>query len=172
MYLSRGLLASRRIRVCLVASYLIRRLSTALLGVGHHRVVALYVFKLAYGQRGPRNYVSLQDPLPSASSSASRPLLFYSTVYSTPIRYFPLARAFIALVLVIRRKGKWAKDSRVMLLRVLEKSKPLKASTSNPSLSFPIRIINRWPWMFSHGICRKKRAAQRGGKMTKNAAEK
>jgi hypothetical protein len=145
--------------MCLAASYLIRRLSTALLGVGHHRVAALYVFKLAYGQRAAQNYVSLQDPPLSVSPSASSLILFFSSVYSTPIRYFPLARAFIALVLVIRRKGKWAKDSRATLLRLLEKSKPLRASASNLSLSFPrpIRITCRWVWMFqSWGFAGKK----------------
>lgn len=73
---SRGLLALQRTRVCLAASYLIRCLSTTLLGVGHHRVAALYVFKLAYGQRAVQNYVSLQDPSLPVSPSASRPLFF------------------------------------------------------------------------------------------------
>lgn len=65
--------------------------------------------------------------------------LFLSSVYSASIRYFPLARAFIALVLRRsegnlrpRGEGKWTKDSRTMLLRVPEESKSAKASASNP----------------------------------------
>lgn len=178
---SRGLLASRRTHVYLAASYLIRRLSTTLLGVRHHRVAALYVFKLAYGQRAARSELRFSSR-PSASRLSRFSLslspflaLYFSSVYSTPIRYFLLARAFIALVLVIRRKGKWAKDSRATLLRVLEKSKPLRALASNPSLSFPrpIRITSRRAWgCFSHGDCRKKRATRRDGEAMRSAMEK
>jgi len=170
---SRGLLASRRPRVCLAASYLIRRLSTALLGVGHHRVAPCTCSSWPTASE-PHGitflFKTLRFPLLS-------PLLglFFSSIYSTPIRYFPLARAFIALVLVSWRKRKWAKDSGATLLRVLEKSKPLRALTSNPSLSFlrPIQITSRWARMFSHGDYRKKTSCTRiGGEVMKNTAEK
>lgn len=53
------------------------------------------------GEQPARNYSSLQDLLSfrpaDASAAALPPALFFSPVYSASIRYFPLARAFIAL---------------------------------------------------------------------------
>lgn len=146
---SRGLLASRRTRVCLAASYLIRRLSTALLGVGHHRVAALYVFKLADGQRAAQNYVSLQE-----KPSASRFSLHLSSSSFLP-SIQRRSGTFRSLALLLRSYS-WSEGREngrrtpATLLRLLEKSKPLRASASNPSPSFPrpIRITSRWVWMF------------------------
>lgn len=99
---SRGLLAPRCTpRVCLAASYLIRRLSTALLGAEHYRVAVCTC----------SSWPTASEPLEItvlfkiSRVPVSLRVLSFSSVYSASIRYFPLARAFIALVLGIWRKS-------------------------------------------------------------------
>jgi len=106
-------------------SYLIRRLSTALLGVGHHHLATSYVFKLAYGQRVAQNYVSLQDPPLPTSPSIS--LLFF--------RLFNVDQVLSARSRFYCARIRDPKEEKMgeglphneLLLRVLEKSKPLRA---------------------------------------------
>lgn len=105
---SRSLLAPRcNPRVCLAASYLIRRLSTALLGAGHYRVAVCTCSSWPTASE-PLEITVLFKILPRPPHLPPLFFLrlpFFSSVYSASIRYFPLARAFIALVLGIRRKS-------------------------------------------------------------------
>lgn len=116
-----------------------------MLGAGHQRVAV----RVQVGLRPARaSSTELRfSSRPFAPRLPRVPLffaaLFFSSVYSASIRYFPLARAFIALVLRIRRKSppmrreNGRRTLAATLLRVPEESKPPKARVSNPSSPLP-----------------------------------
>lgn len=90
---------------------------------------------------------------PSPFALFPPPFPFFSFVYSASIRYFPLARAFIALVdskeISVHAKGKWTKDSRATLLRVSEESKLLKSL--RPQIPTPLFRIRSELSIAKHG---------------------
>lgn len=103
--------------------------------------------------------ITFQDPpRPSRFSLRPLPSSFLPSIQRR-FRYFLLARAFIALVLVIRRKRRWAKDFRATLLRVLEKSKLLRGfNFKSQSLlsAFDLNYQSLEHGCFSYGDYRKK----------------
>lgn len=155
---SRGLLAPRCIpRVCLATSYLIRRLSTTLLGAGHYRVA-----------------VCTCSSWPTASEPLEITVLFKISRVPVSLRSFSSASfsflpsiqrrsgTFRSLALLLRsysgfegnlrpREGKMDEGlSRNVVTSVggIKASKKASVSNPSPSLPHPIRIIDRSARMF------------------------
>jgi len=130
--------------VRLAASYLIRRLSAALLSAGHRRVVACTCSSWPTASE-PLGITSLFRIFRCRRLPPSRaPALFFPSVYSASIRYFPLARSRFYCApardpkeISAHAKGKWTKDSR----NVVTSAGGIKASNF-VSLRF-IRAIDR-----------------------------
>lgn len=156
---SRSLLAPRCIpRVCLATSYLIRRLSTALLGAGHYRVAVCTCSSWPTASE-PLEITVLFKILPRHPSP---PPVVPPTLFFLPLSFLPSIQrrsgTFRSLALLLRScirrkspstKGKWTKDSRATLLRVSEESKLLKRL--QPQIPTPLFRIRSELLIAKHG---------------------